>query len=209
VAQTVPKQPKGICLLGGANHVPGPRTDATAAATAAATSISDPAVTVLDKGRAVTGTGIPAGSFVGTVTNSFVNATRPSGSGGFVITGSFALVNGSGQPVATSAPISGITVAAETPQTDPLYDATHATTGGGDTGSVLISPYIKPGSVSKRFYNHYSWLRTMEDLFRVSRRSRGLDGSGHIGYAAQPGLAPFGRDVFTDPSGKHPRKKRG
>jgi Phosphoesterase family len=207
VAQTVPKQPKGTCLLGGANHVPGPETDADATAPAGATTISDPEVTVLDKGRAVTGTGIPAGSFVGKVTNSFVNATQPSGSGGFVVTGSFALVSASGQPVATTAAVNGITQAARTPQTDPLYDATHATTGGGDTGSVLISPYIKPGSVSTRFYNHYSWLRTMEDLFSVSRRSKGLDGKGHIGYAAQPGLAPFGRDVFTDPSGRHRSKK--
>ena len=51
---------------------------------------------------------------------------------------------------------------------DPLFDATDPTTGGGDTGSVLISPYIKPGSVSTTYYNHYSWLRTMEDLFDVS-----------------------------------------
>jgi hypothetical protein len=209
VAQTVPKQPKGTCLLGGANHVPGPRTDSAATAVAGASTVADPAVTVLDKGRAVSGTGIPAGSFVGTVTNSFVNATEPSGSGGFVVTGSFALVNASGQPVTTIGPVSGITLGARTPQTDPLYDATHATTGGGDTGSVLISPYIKPGSVSKRFYNHYSWLRTMEDLFQVSRRAKGIDGKGHLGYAAQPGLAPFGRDVFTNPSGKHPRKRRG
>ena len=208
VAQTVPKQPKSTCLLGLGGHVPGPETDANATAPAGGSTISDPAVTVLDTGRAVTGAGIPAGSFVGKVTNGFVNATQPSGSGGFVITGRFALVNASGQPVATTAPVSGITLAARTPQTDPLYDATHATTGGGDTGSVLISPYIRPGSVSKRFYNHYSWLRTMEDLFSVSRRSRGLDGKGHIGYAAQPGLAPFGRDVFTNPSGRHRPKKR-
>jgi Phosphoesterase family len=134
----------------------------------------------------------------------------PSTAGGFAVTGAFQLVNGSGQPVATSGAVSGITLAAETPQTDPLYDATDATNGGGDTGSVLISPYIKPGSVSKRFYNHYSWLRTMEDLFAVSTKSKGLDGEGHIGYAAQPGLAPFGRDVFTNPSGKHPStRKRG
>ena len=59
--------------------------------------------------------------------------------------------------------------------TDPLFDATAPTNGGGDTGSVLISPYIKPGTVSKRFYNHYSWLRTMEDLFGVARVSPGLD----------------------------------
>jgi hypothetical protein len=31
--------------------------------------------------------------------------------------------------------------------------------------------------------------------------SGGLDGQGHIGYAAQPGLRPFGRDVFNNPSG--------
>ena len=210
VAQTVPKQPAGTCLLGGGGHVPGPRTDAGAAALAGATTIADNSITALDKGRAVTGAGIPAGAYVGAVDNSFVNATAPSSAGGFVITGSFALVNATGQPLATTGAVSGITVAAETPQTDPLYDATDATTGGGDTGSVLISPYIKPGSVSTRFYNHYSWLRTMEDLFAVSRKSKGIDGSGHLGYAAQPGLAPFGRDVFTDPSGKHPSKpKRG
>jgi hypothetical protein len=208
VAQTVPKQPAGTCLLGGGKNPPGPRTDAAASASGGSTAIDDNAITVIDKGRAVTGTGIPAGAFVGTVTNSFVNAIAPSSAGGFVITGSFALVNAVGQPLPTTGAVSGITVAAETAQSDPLYDATHATTGGGDTGSVLISPYIKPGSVSTRFYNHYSWLRTMEDLFVVSRKSKGLDGAGHIGYAAQPGLAPFGRDVFTDPSGKHPSKRK-
>ena len=98
---------------------------------------------------------------------------------------------------------------------DPLFDATDPTNGGGDTGSVLISPYIKPGTVSTTDYNHYSWLRTMEDMFDVSSCAGtptdvtlpagsvcgGLDGQGHIGYAAQAGLTPFGADVFTAPSG--------
>jgi MYXO-CTERM domain-containing protein len=98
---------------------------------------------------------------------------------------------------------------------DPLFDATDPTTGGGDTGSVLISPFIKPGSVSTTFYNHYSWLATMEDLFDVSSCvgtptdvtlptgtvCGGLDGQGHIGYAAQAGLTTFGTDVFTAPGG--------
>jgi len=70
------------------------------------------------------------------------------------------------------------TLGAETPTTDPLYDATDATNGGGNTGSVLISPYIKPGTVSTVNYNHYSWLRTMEDLFNVAHASPGLDGQG-------------------------------
>jgi hypothetical protein len=35
-------------------------------------------------------------------------------------------------------------------------------------------------------YNHYSLLRSVEDIF-------GLD---HLGFAGVPGLAPFGSDVF-------------
>ena len=102
---------------------------------------------------------------------------------------------------------------------DPLFDATDFTPGGGDTGSVLISPYITPGTVSSVFYNHYSWLRTMEDLFLTGASCTnpagvtlaagtvcgGLDGLGHIGYAAQPSLNPFGPDVFTNPSGRQHR----
>ena len=42
----------------------------------------------------------------------------------------------------------------------------------------------------------------MEDLFGVAARSHGLDGQGHLGYAAQRGLAPFGPDVFNNPLGR-------
>ncbi|OIJ92866.1 hypothetical protein BIV25_26260 [Streptomyces sp. MUSC 14] len=74
------------------------------------------------------------------------------------------------------------------------------TPGGGITGAVFLSRYIKPGSVSEQPYNHYSWLRSMEDLFGV--RSGGTDGRGHLGYAAADGLRPFGADVYNNPSGK-------
>jgi hypothetical protein len=96
---------------------------------------------------------------------------------------------------------------------DPLYDPTDFTPGGGDTGTVLISPLIKPGTVSSTYYNHYSTLRTLEDLLLTGKSCTnpsnadtplaagsvcgGLDGQGHIGYAAQSGLAGFGPDVFT------------
>jgi hypothetical protein len=59
--------------------------------------------------------------------------------------------------------------------------------GGGRTGSVLISPFIAPGSKNPTPYNHYSLLRSIEDLF----------GFPHLGYAAQEGLKPFGDDVFN------------
>jgi hypothetical protein len=206
VAQTTPKQPAGTCLLGGGDNVPGARTDAGATASAGSSTVDDNAAVATDPGRTVTGNGIPAGAHVGKVTDTPVTATAPNQSGGFAVKGSFQLVDASGQPVTTTAPVSGVILGAESPQTDPLYDAKDPTTGGGDTGSVLISPYIRPGSVSRRFYNHYSWLRTMEDLFSVAGHSAGLDGQGHIGYAAQRGLAPFGADVFTNPNGLSHRR---
>ncbi len=222
VAQTVPKQPAGQCLLGGgetpATDFPA-RTDALATAPAGTDTITDDPATADtataapanngiqadDQGRAVTGAGIPAGSFVGPVTANEQTATAAngtsSGTANESYSASFQLVNTYGDPVETTGPVSGITLAADTAQNDPLFTATGATTGGGDTGSVLISPYIRPGTSDYTYYNHYSWLRTMEDLFGVASTSPGLDGLGHIGYAAQPGLAPFGRDVFNAPFG--------
>ena len=59
--------------------------------------------------------------------------------------------------------------------------------GGGKVGAVLISRFIKAGSVNHTPYNHYAMLRSLEDLF-------GLD---HLGYAGQDGLKAFGDDVFN------------
>jgi hypothetical protein len=59
--------------------------------------------------------------------------------------------------------------------------------GGGRTGAVFLSPFIKPGTATDASYNHYSLLRTIEDVFGLS----------HLGLAAQAGLAPLGSDVFT------------
>jgi hypothetical protein len=59
--------------------------------------------------------------------------------------------------------------------------------GGGRIGAVMVSPFVAPHTVSKTPYNHYSLLRSLEDIF-------GLD---HLGYASQKGLATFGADIFT------------
>jgi len=58
--------------------------------------------------------------------------------------------------------------------------------GGGRIGSVLISPYIKPGTVSDVPYNHYSTLATVEDIFGLAKLGQ-----------AQSVSATFGKDVFT------------
>ena len=60
--------------------------------------------------------------------------------------------------------------------------------GGDQTGAVLISPFILPGSVSNMPYNHYSLLKSLEDIFQVD---------GYLGYAGQTGLVGLGSDVFT------------
>ncbi len=41
--------------------------------------------------------------------------------------------------------------------------------GGGRVGTVLISPFITPGSIVTKKYNHYSSLASIEDLFGLPR----------------------------------------
>jgi hypothetical protein len=59
--------------------------------------------------------------------------------------------------------------------------------GGGRVGALVLSPFVKPGSVSSTPYNHYSLLASIEDLFDRP----------YLGYAAQPGLNRFGLDVYN------------
>ncbi|HEX5405801.1 MAG TPA: alkaline phosphatase family protein [Pseudonocardiaceae bacterium] len=218
-------------VRGGSGNSPGARADGVAAS-ASSTYVLDPAILADDTGRQVTdgvdttgpgGTSpIPPNTFVGTVSDTGPQfATSSKGS---VVDGSFQLVDQAGVPITPTGPVSAISLSAEGApgflapgQTaDPLYDAEDATPGGGDTGSVLISPFIKPGTTSDVFYNHYSWLRTMEDIFRVGDGrdhaalpagtvSGGLDSDGHLGFAAQQGLTPFGRDVFNNAGGQSGR----
>ena len=114
-----------------ASNVPGARPDAAATAAPGSSTIADNAVVATDPGRSVTGAGIPAGAFVGKVTDTPVTATAPHESGGFVDIGSFTLVDASGRLLRTTAAVSGVVLGAQTPATDPLYDAKDATTGGG------------------------------------------------------------------------------
>lgn len=59
--------------------------------------------------------------------------------------------------------------------------------GGGQIGAVLLSPFIAPGTQSDVEYNHYSLLRTLEDIFGLSR----------LGYAQDDQLRTFSSDVFN------------
>jgi hypothetical protein len=46
--------------------------------------------------------------------------------------------------------------------------------GGDRIGALLLSPFVKPGSVSDTSYNHYALLRSLENIFGVRQ---------HLGYA--------------------------
>ena len=172
-------------------------------------------VTVTDLGRKVTGEGIPDGAHVGKVANQGPNMVADPKDG--VTNSSFVIVDANDKPLKTTTDVTSVTLSATgvpghlADDESPLatFNAQDATPGGGATGSVLISPYIKPGTVSNTYYNHFSWLRTMEDLFEVSKGndtreleagtvSTGLDGDGHLGFAAQAGLGTFGKDVFNN-----------
>ena len=67
--------------------------------------------------------------------------------------------------------------------------------GGGRIGTLVIGHCVGAGRKVKTPYNHYSLLRTLENLFGVHKG--GSDGKGHLGYAGAKGLKAFGSDVFN------------
>ena len=102
-------------------------------------------------------------------------------------------------PATTTTPIPAPPTAAagttrrRTPVADHDHDATPPTRpsptgGGGQVGLLLISAVRQPGTTyGFGSYNHFSLLRSIEDLF-------GLE---HLGYAADPALPAFDNSVYN------------
>ena len=89
----------------------------------------------------------------------------------------------------------GTTLTSETTTTTtalPGGGETTPTGGGGRVGLLLISPYVKAGSTSEVYYDHFSLLLSIEELFSVKR----------IGYTANPSLVSFGSAIYNAPAGK-------
>jgi hypothetical protein len=61
--------------------------------------------------------------------------------------------------------------------------------GGGQVGALLLSPFIKGGNLEQGTYNHFSLLRTVEDLFGLS----------HLGYAGGKEVSSFSPSLFSAP----------
>jgi phosphatidylinositol-3-phosphatase len=64
--------------------------------------------------------------------------------------------------------------------------------GGGATGAVILSSFVKKGTINAIPYNHYNLLHTVESVFGLK----------YLGYAARPEVVNFGRDVFNNPKAK-------
>jgi hypothetical protein len=63
-----------------------------------------------------------------------------------------------------------------------------ASGGGGHVGLLLISPFVKPGTVDESgYYNHFSLLLSIEELLELEP----------LGYATNPALTAFESEIFN------------
>ena len=94
----------------------------------------------------------------------------------------------------TTTPTTGSTTPVTQPSTSNTSTSgvsgtpTSAPIGGGRVGLLLISKYVKPGTLNVTGeYDHFALLRSIENLFGLSP----------LGYAAAPGLLAFDSSVFN------------
>jgi len=97
-----------------------------------------------------------------------------------------------GTPSTTTTPstITTPSTAATTPTTSTpsTTAAAGSTPGGGRVGLLLISKYVKPGTLNvSGEYNHYALLRSIENLFGLQP----------LGYAGATGLLAFDSSVYN------------
>jgi len=59
--------------------------------------------------------------------------------------------------------------------------------GGGRVGALLLSPFVEPATTSETYFNHYSLLATIEELFGLEK----------IGYAAEAAITGFDESIFN------------
>ncbi len=70
-----------------------------------------------------------------------------------------------------------------------LGGQTNPTGGGGQVGLLLLSQYVKPGMIDVTdYFNHFSLLASIEDLFALKR----------LAYASDRALPVFGAAVYTN-----------
>ena len=101
------------------------------------------------------------------------NATVPDGKGGY-------LISADGQFCCNQQPGPNLAAFPQSSVIGP-YTLSYTSYGGDRTGAVILSHFLPAGTVSNVPFNHYSMLKTVEDIF-------GLD---YLGYAGASGLMPI------------------
>jgi Phosphoesterase family len=149
---------------------------------------------------------LPASSTTSTTTTGSATTTTSTTSGASTTTTSTTTVPGTTVPTSASTTTSTTTTAATTPPTTdtgsttttsttttaPAGGQTTPTGGGGQVGLLLISKYVTPGSSDATdYFNHYSLLASIEELFSLQR----------LGYASDPSLPFFGPATYNNFSG--------
>ncbi len=86
----------------------------------------------------------------------------------------------------------GTTVTTTTTAAQPVGAESSPTGGGGRVGLLLISPYVKAGSTNESFFNHFSLLLSIEELFKVKR----------LGYTTSPSMPSFEKPIYNAPAAK-------
>lgn len=72
------------------------------------------------------------------------------------------------------------------PNMPPPASTALAPEGGGQVGALLLSPFVKGGVITQEPYDHFSLLRTIEDLFSLK----------HLGYAGGAKTQAFAAALF-------------
>ena len=126
-----------------------------------------------------------------TTTGTTTTPTTSTGSGTTTTTGTDTGTTGT---TTTDTTTTGTTTTPTTTQPNPgdVPGQTVPTGGGGQVGLVLLTAYVKPGTVeSIDYYNHFSLLATIESMFGLKR----------LGFASDPSLPLFDSVIFN----RHPK----
>jgi hypothetical protein len=142
----------------------------------AGSSSSSSTTTSSSSGSAPSATGVPGASGTTSV--------------GSTTTGASSTTSGSTSGSSTSTTTSSTsTTTSSTGTTPPIGSGESTPTGGGgQVGLLLISQYVKPSTVDTTdYYNHYSLLASIEDLFSLTR----------LGFASDFSLPVFDRVTYS------------
>ena len=171
------------------DHAPqgGPDADANACC-------NTPAYPNLPAPASGTGTTTTGTTTTGTTTTPTTSTGTGTTTTGTTTTGTTTTGTTTTGTTTTGTTTTGTTTTPTTTEPNPgdIPGQTVPTGGGGQVGLVLLTAYVKPGTVeSIDYYNHFSLLATIESMFGLKR----------LGFASDPSLPLFDSVIFN----RHPK----